>query len=89
MSAVLIYKFGFNNSNVLGWNKISQIRNSKAAHSGENNLIEIDEIIMILDFLCFIIDESRSNVKNINKSLDMDDKVKLDLLTKKYNPNIR
>ena len=68
MSAIMIYRFGFDHSDNRDWNRISFLRNSKAAHSGNKNAISRDNIIMILNFLCFLIDENKVNDKNIDKS---------------------
>ena len=84
MSAILIYRFGFSDSKVLKWKDILNLRNSKAAHAGGENAIIKNEIIMILDFIAFILDEDNANDKNINKSLDMSMGDKIGLLSKKY-----
>lgn len=81
MSAIMIYRFGFDHSNNRDWNKISYLRNSKVAHWNEN-AISRDNIIMILNFLCFLIDENEVKDKNIDKSLSEDYKIRL--LSKKY-----
>ena len=77
MSAIMIYRFGFDHSDNRDWNRISFLRNSKAAHSGNKNAISRDNIIMILNFLCFLIDENKVNDKNIDKSLSEDFKIRL------------
>lgn len=81
MSAIMIYRFGFDHSNNRDWNKISYLRNKKVAHWNEN-AISRDNIIMILNFLCFLIDENEVKDKNIDKSLSEDYKIRL--LSKKY-----
>lgn len=86
MSAILIYRFGFPNSNALKWNEILRTRN-EIAHGGANSVISQDKIITLLTFLGYIVDEIKSNENNLDKSLDMSASSKLELLSKKFNQN--
>ncbi|GIV42913.1 MAG: hypothetical protein KatS3mg035_0036 [Bacteroidia bacterium] len=70
MSAVLIFTFGFETTKSHDWIKIRNKRNKESAHSAknakstdsENSVTFLNDILMLLDFLVFITQES--NIKS-------------------------
>lgn len=71
VSALLIFRFGFLNSNNEDWIRISDNRNQKAAHPGKD-IIAYEEINNLVNFLIFFLDISSINLQNSDKGMDKD-----------------
>jgi hypothetical protein len=71
VSSLLIYRYGFDNSNPanLNWNTINYNRNNKAAHGGDTNIVSTNDITQLFDFMIFILDDSNQKESNIAKGL--------------------
>lgn len=69
VSSILIFRNGFKDSNIKKWNWINSLRNTKVGHGGNNKSIKGKEIIPILDFLIFILDDNNIKDTNIEKGL--------------------
>ncbi len=85
ISAILIFRLGFENSSFLKWKDIYTIRNTKAAHFNLENNLDEKSIYIILDFITNFINPQKQKETNINKGL----KVKtfeesLELLKSRY-----
>lgn len=89
VSTLLIFKFNKENSSVLNWTKIYLTRNKKAAHP-KSELVTINDFNMILDFMLFFFDESKSNWREVNDAFpDVNPEEQLALLQSKYNKNYK
>ena len=69
VSAILIFRLGFENSSALQWTKINKIRNTKAAHFNIEDALSEDEIIIILDFIFDFINPCNQDESNLEKGL--------------------
>lgn len=77
VSAILIYKFGSENSSVKEWTKIYTTRNN-AAHP-ENSPICIQDFDRILDFMLFFFDPDNIKWRDVSQAfpdVSMEDKLK-------------
>jgi DNA-binding NarL/FixJ family response regulator len=64
VSALMIYKFGTNNSSGLNWTSIYTTRN-RIAH--ESYVATKDDVLKILDFVTYVLDNSNESDRNIDK----------------------
>ena len=73
MSAVLMFKYGFQNSaerkNNCYWSSINNIRNQKAAHLVKGSLVTFEEIDKLMDFMLFIFNPQNMKDVDMNKAL--------------------
>ena len=65
ISALLIFKYNFNESSEKGWDIICENRNTKAAHPKQEK-ITTEDIHQILDFMIFFFDENNVNWRPIS-----------------------
>ena len=85
VSAVLIYKFGQDNSAAMGWTKIYKARNEKAAHPKSSN-VSINDFDRILNFMLYFFDESQANWRKVCDAFkDIDPNEQIALLVEKFN----
>lgn len=78
VSAILIYKFGKENSAANKWTKIYKVRNEKAAHS-KDSTVSIDDFDRILEFMLFFFDPANIKWRDTSQAFpeeSMDDSVK-------------
>lgn len=68
VSSLLLFRYGCTTSGEHNWTKIYQVRNGKAAHP-ETGKVTQDEIMSLIKFLKFILNEKNQN--NINVSLGL------------------
>ena len=84
VSALLIFKYGENNSAAYQWTKIYKVRNN-SAHPKEVN-ISSDDFNRILNFMLIFFDETQAKWRNVSDAFpDIDPKEQLNLLLAKYN----
>lgn len=84
VSAMLIYKFGKDNSSALKWTKIYQTRND-AAHPKEYT-ITIEDFDRIMDFMLYFFDESKAKWRRIEDAFpDVKIEDQLAALQNKFN----
>src|SRR5690606_29901047 len=72
VSSILIFKYGNQNSSVLNWTSLYQIRNGKAAHySKEKNdsKVKLEEIKMLIKFLEYTLNINNENNTNVLQGL--------------------
>ena len=69
ISALMIFRYGFDSSNYYKLKNINNNRNTKAAHGGSNNIVSFNEIKELLNLLIFILDNSNIKVTNIYNGL--------------------
>ena len=69
VSAILIFRLGYENSSALDWTNIYTIRNSKAAHFNVEDALNEIEIYEILNFIKNFINPSKQKITNIQKGL--------------------
>ncbi|WP_462266479.1 response regulator [Mucilaginibacter sp.] len=70
VSAILIFRYGNENSSVKSWTPIYNKRNNLAAHYNTGETITAKDIMDIMDFLIYFIDDSNQDAKNWSKGLD-------------------
>lgn len=84
VSALLIFKYGENNSAAYQWTKIYKVRNN-SAHPKEVN-ISSDDFNRILNFMLIFFDETQAKWRNVSDAFpDIDPNEQLNLLLAKYN----
>lgn len=67
MSAVLIFRYGFDSSNEKNWHTINKIRNTKAAHRG--NTVSLHEVQNLINFIDFIVNPQNKRLRSQNEGL--------------------
>ena len=67
MSAVLIFRYGFDSSNEKDWHTINNIRNTKAAHKG--NTVSLHEVQSLINFIDFIVNPQNKQFRSQNEGL--------------------
>lgn len=84
VSALLIFKFGEDNSAAYQWTKIYKVRND-AAHPKEANIIS-DDFYRILGFMLVFFDESKAKWRDVSEAFpDIDPNEQIALLQAKFN----
>jgi CheY-like chemotaxis protein len=69
VSAILIFRLGYDNSSALSWTNIYTMRNTKAAHFNIDDAINEDAIFTLLDFIKNFISPQKQKETNIRKGL--------------------
>lgn len=69
VSALLIFRLGYENSSFLKWTDIYSIRNTKAAHFNIEDSLNENAIFTILNFICEFINSDNQKETNIDKGL--------------------
>lgn len=69
VSAILIFRFGNENSSVLNWTNIYKVRNNKAAHYDKDNTILTNELFDLLKFIEYLSNQTNINNANAEKGL--------------------
>jgi len=69
VSALLIFRYGNENSSVKKWTSIYTNRNVKTAHYNDDAGIKFSDILDLLNFIHYLIDASNIKLDNINKGL--------------------
>lgn len=87
VAALLIYRYGFENSSALKWTDIYTNRNQKVSHysNADEQKIGIKDVQQILDFLFYILNKDNLKDINKNKGLIVDTQNDLKKLQEKYN----
>lgn len=67
MSAVLIFRYGFDSSNEKDWHIINKIRNTKAAHKG--NTVSLDDVQKLINFIDFIVTPENKQLRSQDEGL--------------------
>ncbi|MCR9155512.1 MAG: response regulator [Bacteroidetes bacterium] len=67
MSAVLIFRYGFDSSNKKDWHTINEIRNTKAAHKGTT--VSLREVLHLINFIDFIVNPQNKQFRSQNEGL--------------------
>lgn len=84
VSAVLIYKFGNENSSVKKWTDVYKVRNQKAAHP-KTSSVSIEEFKKILDFMLYFFDKKNEKWRNTNQAFpEMTGEEQLKMLKEKF-----
>ena len=68
ISSILIFRYGLETSGEKNWTNIYDTRNSKAAHP-EKGIVTIQELIILINFIIFLLESENLNNKNYNFSL--------------------
>lgn len=85
VAALLIYRYGFENSSNLHWTTIYSNRNKKVSHyNKDGEVITIENIQEILDFLLYVSDKSNEKDTNKNKGLKVDLNKKIENLAEHF-----
>lgn len=85
VSAILIFRYGNFNSSVKGWTQIYTKRNHLVAHYNNDKTVTSTDIMDLLSFILYFLDDRNQNDKNASKGLvaiPMEDK--LNALTQKF-----
>lgn len=83
MSAVLIFRYGFDSSDIKDWHALNHKRNS-AAHSVAENLT-IGNVRDLLEFIEFITDSTRKKIRMVEEGLlKLSDEERLQRLKEKF-----
>lgn len=69
VSALLIFRFGQENSSGLNWTQVYKIRNGKAAHP-EDGIVTTEELLKLINFIMFIVNEANISDTNNNSGLE-------------------
>jgi|688.fasta_scaffold42821_2 DNA-binding NarL/FixJ family response regulator len=69
VSAILIFRLGYENSSALDWTNIYTIRNSKAAHFNIEYALNENEIYEILNFIKNFINPNKQKITNVQNGL--------------------
>ena len=89
VTAMLIYIFGFDNSDVLSWNEINKKRND-VAHNSSQYKLNYEDIKEISAFIIYIFDESNINDRNKSKALSLINKdQQLKMLTDQFSKKVQ
>lgn len=84
VSALLIYRYGNQNSSAQKWTNIYTNRNKKVSHYENGNEIKIYDIFEILGFLRYLLDDNNKNDNNKDKGLKIDEAKELQKLKDKF-----
>ncbi len=71
ISAILIFRLGFDNSSFLKWREIYLTRNTKVAHFNVEDTLDEEVIYTIINFIKNFISPSKQKETNIDKGLKM------------------
>ena len=71
VSAILIFRLGYDNSSALSWTNIYTIRNTKAAHFNIDDALDEEAIFTLLDFIKNFISPQKQKDNNVGKGLLM------------------
>lgn len=85
VAAILIFRYGNTNSSEQKWNPINNKRNRLVAHFNTDSTITSTDVIDVLNFIFYFIDDGNQNTKNASAgivSIPIEDKVQA--LTEKY-----
>ena len=85
MNLILFFRYGGNHRSIENWNKLNQIRNAKAGHSGSDSLVERDDLFLIFEFIQFILDCKNIDDKHKNESLKVSLEDKKKALLERFN----
>jgi hypothetical protein len=69
VSAILIFRLGYENSSALSWTNIYTIRNTKAAHFNMDDVLNEESIFILLDFIENFINPNKQKETNIGLGL--------------------
>ncbi len=69
VSAILIFRLGYDNSSALSWTDIYTIRNTKAAHFNIDDALNGEAIFTLLDFIKNFISPQSQKENNVGKGL--------------------
>ena len=69
VSAILIFRLGYDNSSALSWTDIYTIRNTKAAHYNIDDGLNEEAIFTLLDFIKNFISPQKQKENNVGKGL--------------------
>lgn len=69
VSAILIFRLGYENSSALNWTEIYTIRNTKAAHFNIEYTLNQEHIYTILNFIKIFINPKSQKETNVTKGL--------------------
>lgn len=85
MQLIILFRYGGDSIAIKKWKDLNWIRNNKAGHSGDKDLVNKDDVELILEFIQFVFDSKNVNTKNKLKSLDASEDDKKKALLEKYN----
>lgn len=71
VSAILIFRLGYDNSSALSWTNIYTIRNTKAAHFNIDDALDEEAIFTLLDFIKNFISPQKQKENNVGKGLSI------------------
>lgn len=71
VSAILIFRLGYDNSSALSWTDIYTIRNTKAAHFNIDDALNEEAIFTLLDFIKNYISPQKQKDNNVGKGLSI------------------
>lgn len=71
VSAILIFRLGYDNSSALSWTDIYTIRNTKAAHFNIDDALNEEAIFTLLDFIKNFISPQKQKDNNVGKGLSI------------------
>jgi CheY-like chemotaxis protein len=71
VSAILIFRLGYDNSSALSWTDIYTIRNTKAAHFNIDDALNEEAIFTLLDFIKNFISPQKQKDNNVGKGLSV------------------